>query len=63
MDLNIVGDSTDPRGTQRPKEVPLEEEYHEFHLVQIPDRPYELQLPPGIHTDDVYALFSLFFIN
>ena len=55
------GDPTDPKGTKRPKEDPLTEEYHTFHPLVVPPRHRKLNFPPNVQPNDAYALFSLFF--
>ena len=57
----LEGDPTDPKGTKRPKEDPLIEEYHTFNPVLVSPRHQKLFLPPNVQPNDAYALFSLFF--
>ena len=59
--MATIEDSTDPRGTQRPKEDPIHQSAHTFKPVIIIERPCKVCLPSNIQPNDVYAIFSLFF--
>ena len=59
----IVGDFTDPQGTQRPKKNLFVDEYYAFKLLNILDRASQVNLPSNVLPTDAYGIFSLFFGN
>ena len=59
--MATTGDPTDPRGTKRPNEDPIQLSAHTFKPVIITERPCKVCLPSNIQPDDAYGIFSLFF--
>ena len=61
--MAIVEDSTDPKGTKRSNRNLLLVPTHIFKPVVVIERPPKIYLPLNIDSNDVYGIFSLFFIN
>ena len=61
--MATVGDSTDPKGTKRPNKDLILVSAHIFKPVVVIERPPKICLPLNIYPNDVYGIFSLFFIN
>ena len=61
--MATVGDSTDPKGTKRPNKNPIIVSTHTFKPIVVTERPSKIYLPLNISFDNVYGIFSLFFIN
>ena len=61
--MATVGDSTDPQGTRRPNEDPIQVSVRTFKPVIVAERPPKICLPKDILPDNAYGIFSLFFTN
>ena len=61
--MATVGDSTDPQGTKRPNEDLIIDTAHIFNPVIVADRLLKPCLPSNIFSNDLYAIFCLFFTN
>ena len=59
--MATVGDFTDPRSTKQPNKDLILVSIHIFRLVIVIKCPCKVCLPPEIHSDDAYGIFSLFF--
>jgi len=57
----VVGDPTDPQGTQRPNLPPEEQEGTQFEPLFCPDSDSAVLLPSGIRPRNAFAIWSLFF--
>ena len=61
--MATVGDFTDPKGTKRPNKNLIVVSTHTFKYVIIAERPSKISLSLNISSDNIYGIFSLFFIN
>ena len=61
--MATVRDSTDPQGTKRPNKDLIIDIAHIFNPVIITDCSLKLCLPSNIFSNNLYAIFSLFFTN
>ena len=61
--MATIGDSTDPKGTKRPNKDSILVSAHTFRSVAVTERLDKAYLPPNIRPNDIYGIFSLFFIN
>ena len=59
--MATVGDPTDPRGTKCPCKDPISVSVDVFKPILVPEYYAEVCLPPNIHPDNAYGIFSLFF--
>ena len=61
--MATVRDPTNPRDTKRPNKNPILVSTHTFRLVIVIERPCKVYLPPEIHPNNIYGVFSLSFSN
>ena len=63
LNMAIIGDSTDPKGTKRPNEDPILVSTHMFKSVIVAEHLSKICFPFNVRPNNVYSIFSLFFIN
>ena len=61
--MATVGDSTDPKDTKRPNKNLIIVSAHIFKPVIVAERLSKIYFPLNISPNNVYNIFSLFFIN
>ena len=61
--MATIGDSTDSKGTKCPNKDSILVSAHIFRPVAVTECSCEAYLPPNICPDNIYGIFSLFFIN
>ena len=63
LNMAIIGDSTDPKGTKRPNKNLILVSVHMFKLVIVAEHPSKICLPSTVRPNNAYGIFSLFFTN
>ena len=61
--MATIGDSIDPKGTKRPNKNSILVSAHIFRFVTVAECLCKAYLPSNIRPNNIYGIFSLFFIN
>ena len=61
--MTIIRDFIDPKSTKRLNKNLILISAHIFRPVAVTERPYKVYLSLNICSNNVYSIFSLFFIN